>query len=161
MHFFHELAIFKSVPPPPPPPKKKEKKKRKEEDAKTLFPTIHPFSPVIFATATVVAFVLLSNSRFSSHGYTQREATPYSEVGPEMTLRLLATCCAKDYKGHSLVQTCFTEAPNSGRDVWPRLPPFLCLSDRGRGGNGGVRSQATRSWVNTITELYHQPGVSA
>ena len=29
-----------------------------------------------------------------------------------MTLRPLATSCAKDYKGHSLVQTSFTEPPN-------------------------------------------------
>ena len=37
----------------------------------------------------------------------------YSEIGPEVTLRPLATSCAKDYKGHSLVQTSFTEPPNS------------------------------------------------
>ena len=36
----------------------------------------HPPSLVIFATATVVAFVLLRNSRFNFHCYTQREATP-------------------------------------------------------------------------------------
>ena len=29
-----------------------------------------------------------------------------------MTLRPLMTACAKDYKGHSLVQTSFTEPPN-------------------------------------------------
>ena len=38
--------------------------------------TLHPLSPVIFATATVMAFVLLRNSRFNFHCYTQREATP-------------------------------------------------------------------------------------
>jgi len=32
-----------------------------------------------------------------------------------MTLRLLATSCAKDYKGHSLVQTSFTEPLNTNR----------------------------------------------
>ena len=37
----------------------------------------------------------------------------YSEIGPEVTLRPMATSCAKDYKGHSLVQTSFTETPNS------------------------------------------------
>ena len=37
-----------------------------------IFPTL----PEIFATATVVAFVLLHNSRFNFHCYTQREATP-------------------------------------------------------------------------------------
>ena len=41
-----------------------------------FFSTLHPLSPVIFATATVVAFVLLRNSRFKFHCYTQREATP-------------------------------------------------------------------------------------
>ena len=49
-----------------------------KKDATTFFflPTLHPLSPVIFATATVVALVLLRNSRFSFHCYTQREATP-------------------------------------------------------------------------------------
>ena len=39
------------------------------------FSTLHPISPVIFATATVVALVLLRDSRFNFHCYTQREAT--------------------------------------------------------------------------------------
>jgi len=43
---------------------------------KTLFPTLHPLSMVIFATATVLAFVLLCDSRFNFHCYTQREAEP-------------------------------------------------------------------------------------
>ena len=38
-------------------------KKNDAED--TFFPTLHPLSPVIFATATVVAFVLFRNSRFN------------------------------------------------------------------------------------------------
>ena len=42
----------------------------------TFFSTHHLLSPVIIATATVVAFVLLRDSRFNSHCYTQREATP-------------------------------------------------------------------------------------
>ena len=37
--------------------------------------TLHPLSTVIFATATVLAFVLLRNSNFNFHCYTQREAT--------------------------------------------------------------------------------------
>ena len=36
----------------------------------------------------------------------------YSEIGPEVTLLPLMTSCVKDYKGHSLVQTSFTEPPN-------------------------------------------------
>ena len=41
-----------------------------------FFPTLHPLSLVFFATATVLAFVLLRNSRFNFHCYTQREAMP-------------------------------------------------------------------------------------
>ena len=41
-----------------------------------FFPTLHPLSTVIFATATVLAFVLLHDSRLNFHCYTQREATP-------------------------------------------------------------------------------------
>ena len=51
--FFHELAIFWSA-----------KKQCKD--------TLHPLSLVIFATATVVAFILLRNSRFNFHCYTQQ-----------------------------------------------------------------------------------------
>ena len=41
-----------------------------------FFPTLHPLSTVIFATATVLAFVLLRDSRFNFHCYTQCEAVP-------------------------------------------------------------------------------------
>ena len=41
-----------------------------------FFCTLHPLSTVIFATATVLALVLLRDSRFNFHCYTQREATP-------------------------------------------------------------------------------------
>ena len=41
-----------------------------------FFSTLHPLSTVIFVTATILAFVLLRNSRFNFHCYTQREATP-------------------------------------------------------------------------------------
>ena len=40
----------------------------------------HPPSPVIFATAIVVACVLLCNSRFTFHGYAQREAMPTQKL---------------------------------------------------------------------------------
>ena len=45
-----------------------------------FFSTLHPLSSVIFATATVVAFVLLRSSRFNFHCYTQREATPSQKL---------------------------------------------------------------------------------
>ena len=44
-----------------------------------FFFALHPLSPVISATATAVAFVLLHNSRFNFHCYTQRGATPTQE----------------------------------------------------------------------------------
>ena len=43
-----------------------------------FFSTLHPLSTVFFATA--LAFVLLRNSRFNFHCYTQREATPTQKL---------------------------------------------------------------------------------
>ena len=78
LSLFYELAIFWSA------------KKRRGKD--TFF--FHPPSPftVIFATATVLAFVLLRDSRFNFHCYTQREATPLLRNRPgSAALRPLAT----------------------------------------------------------------------
>ena len=47
---------------------------------RTFFPTLHPLSLVIFANATVVASVLLHNSRFKFHYYTQCEAMPTQKL---------------------------------------------------------------------------------
>ena len=47
-----------------------------KNDERHFLPTLHPLSTVIFATATVLAFVLLRNSNFNFHCYTQRVATP-------------------------------------------------------------------------------------
>ena len=47
-----------------------------KNDTKTLFSTLHPLSLVIFATVTMVAFVLLHNSRFNFYCYTQPDVTP-------------------------------------------------------------------------------------
>ena len=68
--FFSKLAIFWSA-----------KKWRKDP----FFPTHHPLSTVIFATATVLAFVLLRDSRFNFHHYTQREATPTQKSARKCT----------------------------------------------------------------------------
>ena len=60
--FFYELAIFCS---------------EKTPTQRHFFsPTLHPLTTVIFATATVLPFVLLRDSRFNFHCYTKREATP-------------------------------------------------------------------------------------
>ena len=65
----------------------------------------HPpsLSTVIFATATVLAFVLLHNSSFNFHCYTQREATP--------TQKLARKCAAtsRDFFAERL-QSAFTLA---------------------------------------------------
>ena len=47
--------------------------------------TLHPLSTVIFATATVLAFVLLRNSSFNFHCYTQHEATPTQKSARKCT----------------------------------------------------------------------------
>ena len=70
-----------------------------KNNAKTLFSTLHHFSLVIFATATVVAL------------YTQHEPTPTQKLAQKWQLQPFTTSCTKDYKGHSLVQTSFTELP--------------------------------------------------
>ena len=68
-----------------------------------FFSTLHPLSMVIFATATVLAFVLLRDSRFDFHCYTQREATP--------TQKLVQKCAAtfRDFLRERL-QSAFTLA---------------------------------------------------
>ena len=82
-------------------------------DAKTLFP--HPPSPFPGNFCNCNSAVICTASQF----YVQLPllytawSNACSEIGPEVTLRSLATSCAKDYKGHSLVQTSFTEPPNS------------------------------------------------
>ena len=94
--FFYELATFLSA-----------KKRRKD----TFFPTLRPFSTVIFATATVLAFVLLrvlGSTSTAIHSVKQRLLRNRSGSA----LRPLASSCAKDYKAHSLQQTSLTESPN-------------------------------------------------
>ena len=48
----------------------------------------------------------------------------YSEISLEVTLWPL-TSYVEDYKGHSLVQTSFTEPPNSHRGIWSIRNVFL------------------------------------
>ena len=45
-----------------------------------FFSTLHPLYPVIFATAKVMAFVLLHHSRFNFYCYTQCETTPTQKL---------------------------------------------------------------------------------
>ena len=59
----------------------------------------HPPSLVIFATATVVAFVLLRNSRFNFHCYTQREAMPTQKSAQKWCWDLTRPLARKITKG--------------------------------------------------------------
>ena len=71
-----------------------------KNDAMTLFfPTLHPLSPVIFATATVVAFVLLRSYMFSFYCYTQREATPTQKSARKWCFDLSRLFARKMTKG--------------------------------------------------------------
>ena len=56
-------------------------------------------SSVIFATATVVPFVLLRNSRFNFHCYTQREATPTQKLARKWRCDLSRLLARKITKG--------------------------------------------------------------
>ena len=78
---------------------------QQKNDAKTLFflSTLHPLSTVNFAAATVLAFVLLRDSRFNFHCYTQHEATPT----PKSARKCAAT--SRDFSRERL-QSAFTLA---------------------------------------------------
>ena len=79
-----------------------------EKQRKDIFSILHHL--VILANATVVAFVLLCSYRFNFYGYPQREAKPNQKS--ELQQEPFTTSCVKDYEGHSLVQTSFTEVPD-------------------------------------------------
>ena len=106
-----------------------------------FFSTLHPLSTVIFATATVLAFVLLRECRFSFHCYTQREATP--------TQKLARKCAAtsRDFLCERL-QSAFTLA-NQLRWIaqyrtmlrdWSQLVPNMSSDIRGHWATLGGRT---------------------
>ena len=64
-----------------------------------FFPTLHPLSSVIFATAKVVAFVLLCNSVFNIHCYTQHEATSTQKLAQKWCCNLSQLLAWKITKG--------------------------------------------------------------
>ena len=96
MHFFHELTIFWSA-----------EKQYKD----FFFSTLHPLSPVIFATATVVAFVLLRSSRFNFHCYTQCEATPTQKSARKWCCDLSRLLARKITKGIHLCKPASLNRP--------------------------------------------------
>ena len=85
--FFYELTIFWSA-----------KNRRKD----TFFPPSSRFPRyffVCFANATVVAFVLLRNSRFNFHCYTQLEAWPIQKLARKWRCDLSRLLARKITKG--------------------------------------------------------------
>ena len=64
-----------------------------------FFFTLHPLSTVIFATATVLAFVMLRHSRFNFHCYTQPEATPTQKSARKWRCDLSRLLAQKITKG--------------------------------------------------------------
>ena len=68
-----------------------------------FFSTLHFLSTVIFATATVLAFVLLRDSRFNLHCYTQCEATLTQKSAQK------CTATSRDFL-HERLQSTFTLA---------------------------------------------------
>ena len=91
-----------------------QKKKKKKTTQRHLFSTLHPLSTVHFATATVLAFVLLRDSRFNFH------CEAYSEISPEVRCdlpRLLArkiTKCIHSSKPASLNRPLIKEEVSAG-----------------------------------------------
>ena len=81
--------------------------------------TLHPLSLVIFATATVLAFVLLHNFRFNFHCYIQDEATPTQKSSRRWRCDLSRLLAWKITKGIHLCKfASFTEPP------WTQLEHF-------------------------------------
>ena len=70
-----------------------------KNNTKTFVSTLHCLSLVIFATAAVLAIVLLHNSRFNFHCYTQREATPTQKSAQKWHCDLLRLLAWKITKG--------------------------------------------------------------
>ena len=130
-----------------------------KNDEKTLFFsflfTLHPLSPVIFATATVVAFVLFRNSRFSFHCYIQREATPPRRSARKWRCDLSRLLARKITKGtHSCKPASLYRpiAAGSGDDsVVERRTRDLKISRSSPGRSGG---RISFSRVNFLCWLY-------
>ena len=115
-----------------------------------FFPILHHLSTVFFAIATVLAFVLLRNSRFNFHCCTQCEATPTQKSAWKWSCNFFherlqrAFTCANQFhwtaqylwkisllQNHaSLELICFLQAPKTLR--WPDVVDRMLKS---KGGN--------------------------
>ena len=82
-----------------------------------IFSTLHPLSLVISATATVVAFVLLCNSRFNFHCYTQCEAMPTQKSARKWCCDLSRLLARKITKGIHLCKPAPLNRPIAGAGI--------------------------------------------
>ena len=92
-----------------------------------FFPTFHPLSPVLFATATVVAFVLFRNYRFNFHCYTQREATPTHKSAQKWRCDLSRLLAQKITKGIHLCKPASLNRPIGYQLHFPFIYIYLCV----------------------------------
>ena len=123
---------------------------------KTLFfSTLHPIPTVIFATATVLAFVLLRDSRFSFQCYAQREATPTQKSARKCTAtsqsRLLARKITK--RIHSSKPASLNRP--IGTNPWlqkEKEKNYKCetISTVARCVGGGVGGGGTDEWTEQV-----------
>ena len=97
-----------------------------KNDAKTLFfHLLSPFHGNILQLQQywhLFCFAILGSSSTVIHSVKQR----LLRNRPRSALQPLVTSCAKDYKGHSLVQTIFTEPPNNTNTVTDKLGFQTC-----------------------------------
>ena len=89
-----------------------------------FFSTFHPLSSVIFATAIVLAFVLLRNSKFNLHCYMQHEAMPTQKLAWKCTATS-RDLLRERLQMHSLQQTSFAESPNRSNLVTANVQLFF------------------------------------
>ena len=133
-----------------------------------FLPILHHLSSVILANVTVVAVVLLRNSRYNFHCYTQREANATQKSARKWQLRHFETSCSKDYKGHSLVQTSFTEPPNRSHHMLtgapistsPTKPTAPCAdSTETIKSDGNMSKEQEKKYSSDqVWSMPHQPG---
>ena len=91
-----------------------------------FFPTLQALSTLIFATTTVMSFVLLRNSRFNFHCYTQREAMPTQQSARKWSCNLSRLLARKITKG---IHVCKPVSLN--RPIYSHVSNWLqWLSDR-------------------------------
>ena len=109
-----------------------------KNDAKTLFSTLHPLSTVIFATATVLAFVLLRDSRFNFHSVKQRLLGNRPEVRCDLS-RLLAREITKRVHSSKPASLNRLEGHRQSDENWNRFKDDVGVTSERRGKASAYR----------------------